>query len=82
MRDHDRKLKTIEFTASTHQRGKAKEQKRKEDAKLKRFQGRSEEMGVLHGELRKQNAENGGCIPNPGMTPMSEVSCYLVYFVS
>jgi hypothetical protein len=62
--------------------GKAKEQKRKEDAKLKRLQGGSEEMGVLHGELHKQNAMNGGCVPSLGTTPMSEVSCYLVYFVS
>jgi streptomycin 6-kinase len=64
--DHERKLKMIQFTASMHQGKKSQEQKRKQDAKLKKFQGRTEEIGVLHGDLHKQNTVNGGCVPNPG----------------
>ena len=76
--EHERKLKTIEFTAKTRESGKVKETKRKLDAKLKKFQAGADDMGVLHGELRKQNAVNGGCVPNPGKTSMSDVSLLLV----
>ena len=78
LKEHERKLKTIEFTARTRQSSKAKEIKRKQDAKLKRFQGGMDDMGVLHGELRKQNIVNGGCVPNPGTTSLTEVSFYLL----
>ena len=74
--EHERKLKTIAFTARTRQSGKAKETKRKLDAKLKKFQGGTDDMGVLHGELRKQNTVNGGCVPNPGTTSLTEVSFF------
>jgi hypothetical protein len=76
--EHERKLETIEFTARTRQSGKAKDIKRKQQAKLKKYQGGTDNMGVLHGELRKQNTVNGGCVPNPGRTSMTEVSFYFL----
>lgn len=79
--EHERKLKTIAFTARTRQSGKAKETKRKLDAKLKKFQGGTDDMGVLHGELRKQNTVNGGCVPNPGTTSLTEVSFLVEIYV-
>jgi hypothetical protein len=74
MLDHEQKLKMIQFMVKSCQHGKATELKRKADAKLKQFHGDFNKMGDLHGELRKQNTTNGGCIPNPGMTSLSEVS--------
>ncbi len=79
--EHERKLKTIAFTARTRQSGKAKETKRKLDAKLKKFQGGTDDMGVLHGELRKQNTVNSGCVPNPGTTSLTEVSFLVEIYV-
>jgi hypothetical protein len=79
--EHKRKLKTIAFTARARQSGKAKESKRKLDAKMKKFQGGTDDMGVLHGELRKQNIVNGGCVPNPGTTSLTEVSFFQINFV-
>jgi hypothetical protein len=75
--DHERKLKTIEFTAKTRQSSKAKEVKRKQDAKLKKFQGGIDDIGALHGEMCKQNIVNGGCVPSPGTTSLTEVSFLL-----
>jgi hypothetical protein len=72
--DHEQKLKTIKFTASTHQRGKAKELKQKANAKLKKYQGDFNNTGVLHNELRKQNTMNGGC----RMTFLTDVSISIV----
>jgi hypothetical protein len=74
VRDHERKLETIEHTHSHRARGKAKDHKRKEDVKKKKAQGGCDELGILHGELRKQNTVNGGCVPNPGTTSISDVS--------
>ena len=80
--EHERKLKMIAFTARTRQSGKARESKRKLDAKMKKFQGGTDDMGVLHGELRKQNTVNGGCVPNPGTTSLTEVSLFFVTTMS
>jgi hypothetical protein len=64
MLDHKHKLKTIEFTTNICQTRKAEEVKRKQDAKLKKFQGgTTDDMGVLHGELHKQNTMNGDVYP-------------------
>jgi hypothetical protein len=81
MLDHKRKLKMIEFTMKTRQTSKTKEVKRKQDTKLKKFQGGTDDMGVLHGELHQQNTMNWGCVPNPGTTSLTEVSFYLLYCV-
>jgi hypothetical protein len=72
--DHQRKLQTIEFTAKTRQEGKENDMKRRQSAKQTKFQGGSDQMGLLHGELKKQAAGNGGCVPNPGTTPIPLVS--------
>ena len=45
--EHKRKLQTIFFTAKTRQKGKDKDQKRKHIAKQKKFQGGSNQMGLL-----------------------------------
>ncbi len=50
--EHERKFKTIAFTARTRQSGKAKETKRKLDDNLKTFQGGTDDTVFLHGELR------------------------------
>jgi hypothetical protein len=76
--DHERKLKTIEHTHSHRSRVKAKDHKRKQDEKKLKVQGGANEMGILHGELRKQSSVNGGCVPNPGTTSMSDVSLFTV----
>jgi hypothetical protein len=73
--DHQRKLQTIEFTAKRRQEGKENDMKRRQSAKQTKFQGGSDQMGLLHGKLKKQAAGNGGCIPNPGTTPIPLVSC-------
>lgn len=72
--DHKRKLETIEFTATTRQQGKESELNRKQKAKQGKMQVGADQMGVLHGELRKQVASNGGTVPNPGTTPLPMVS--------
>ena len=55
-REHKRKLETIEFVASTKKKGKEEDVIRKERAKQGKLKIGSEQMGVLHGELRKQVA--------------------------
>jgi hypothetical protein len=68
--DHKRKLHGISFLAKARQRGKDNDEKRKNLAKQKKFQGGSDQMGLLLGEIRKQTDVNGGCVPNPGTTPI------------
>ena len=72
-----RKLETIEFVASTKKKGKEEDVVRKEKARQGKLKIGSEQMGLLHGELRKQVASNGGTVPNPGTTPLPMVSHYI-----
>ena len=71
---HQRKLETISFIAKSRQKGKDNDEKRKIVAKQKKFQTGSDSMGLLMGEIRKQTEVNGGCVPNPGTTPIPVVS--------
>lgn len=73
-KEHKRKLETIEFVASTKKKGKEEDVVRKERARQGKLKIGSEQMGLLHGELRKQVASNGGTVPNPGTTPLPMVS--------
>ena len=61
--DHKRKLETISFLAKSRQKTKDNDEKRKSVSKLKKFQGGSDQMGLLLGEIRKQTEVNGGCVP-------------------
>jgi hypothetical protein len=72
--DHTRKIQAISFLAKARQRGKDIDEQRKNKAKQKKFQGGADQMGVLMGEIRKQTNVNGGCVPNPGTTPIPVVS--------
>jgi len=72
--EHKHKLETIEFVATT--RGKEEDVIRKERVKQGKLKIGSKQMGVLHGELRKQVAANGGTVPNPGTTPLPMVSLF------
>jgi hypothetical protein len=67
---HKRKLQTISFLAKSRQKGKDNDEKRNKIAKKKKFQGGSDQMGLLLGEILKQTETNGGCVPNPGTTPI------------
>jgi septal ring factor EnvC (AmiA/AmiB activator) len=71
---HKRKLATMEFAATQREMAKVQESARKQKAKQAKFNHGSDQMGVLHGELRKQVASNGGTVPNPGTTPLGSVS--------
>ena len=72
--DHKRKPATIEFVATTRQKGKEEDVCQKEKAKQGKLQIGAEQMGVLHGQLHKQVASNGGTVPNLGTTPLPMVS--------
>jgi hypothetical protein len=72
--DHKQKLQTIDFTTKTWQKEKENDLKRCQSVKQTKFQGRLDQMGVLHGELQKQAMASGGCIPNTETTPIPLVS--------
>jgi hypothetical protein len=75
---HNRKLEAIQVTAQCRKKNKDDDVNRRQKAKEKKFQGGSDQMGLLLGEIRKQNEVHGGCVPNPGTTPVTGVSFVLV----